>query len=210
LTPLIALACRIAAGLLGASLISLGVGVVLLGEHRAGYEPLRDSVSLLGKPGELGSGLFDILMASVAMALMLGGGVCLMTGFPRAIGAAISVSGALLLLAAAVPTAGSPTPATLFHRACTGGCLSALVVAALATSRARGSGARLPRLRRASAVIGWSGAAGLLLGIGLLLPGFPGGLWERFLFGLNLAWVEGFLLYLGCGSAIRPAASAGG
>ena len=200
---------RVAATLLGLALIAFVIIATQLGSQDTGYSPLTDSMSRLGERGVPGGAVFDIALAIVALALGLGAAVIIFTSRPlHATGMWIGLSAGFLLAAALVPTGNSLSPLTSFHRGFTAGALAALVLAALAASRLDSAARAWRQLAVASAVVGWAGLAGLVAGIGLLVPGFPAGLWERFLFGLTLVWAEALLSLFAYSGPPRSAANA--
>jgi hypothetical protein len=160
---------------LPASVTAVVVVSARLTAGQTGYDPVHSSLSRLGAAGRPGARAFAVALAGVAVALLVASPSA---ARGRLAGASLAAAGVLLLLAAAVPVGRGVDADTAFHRACVGACLAALVLAAVIESRR----------------LGWVALAIFAAGLGLLVPGFPAGIWERLLFGLLLVWVEVVLL----------------
>lgn len=177
-------------------------GIVVVGFITPGYNPVRWSVSTLVLAGTAESiamtGLFVLLGLSVAMA-----GTLLGAGEPAGRRAALFLvlAGMGLLAVAAVSRGAGPGLRTDAHRLV---AAAALLLFALAPALA-GYGLRSSPHARAVGTASWVAtglsAAVLVAGGVPFLLGVPiGGLVERAFVGVDLAWLEGILIWLTFGN----------
>ena len=157
-----------------------------LGSVRADYRPMVMSMSVLGERGSDRAGLFNAALGLLGGALFLAG---VAVGRRRP-GAWIALAGVVIVALALVPIDPGASGVTLVHRSLTACALVSLVVAVFTG---------------AGGAVRWLALVGLLLGAGLLVDGFPGGLWERAMFVLLLGWVEIYLVACARNSAASAA-----
>jgi hypothetical membrane protein len=178
------LAVRLAAAVGLGVPVMVATVVMLTGLATPGYDPVRWSISRLGEHGAAHAFVVNASLGTLGLALITTGWAARHRGIAG--GTAIALAGTFLVLLALVPRDPGRPGITAVHRLLTVAAFACLTLPALL------AGARGPERPRAfgAGVISLAAALLLLLLVPLILARLPMlGLWERFLAGVDLAWV---------------------
>lgn len=178
-----------------------------LGPLNPGYDPITVSVSRLAAKGAPGAALMDVSIALLGTSLLaLSLGIWWAAGkAARTVATLVAIAGVSFLVATLIQIDPAAPETVARHRGASGVALASLVLAVLAGARTPTLDGPSRRYSRICLMIGVVALATLLSGIGLLVDGFPGGLWERALAILTLGWaVLTALRLLASSSGLEP------
>jgi hypothetical protein len=179
---------RVAAGLAIAGPAVAGAASLIVARMNPTYDPIHRSVSRLAAIGVPGGSVMDAAIAFLGVSLV-SMAIAMRWGRTDGLPAVAVLVAGLSFVGASIIRLDPPSPATA-HRAFTAVALLGLTLAPLSVWLSQPRPGSDPTYRRASGLIGLLALIGLVGVTGLLVEGFPGGLWERAMAGLTLGWIE--------------------